>query len=166
MANTKELTKQYEQLSEKERAALMITADINNDDHEFRKLKASAPVKWFRIKGDRESEIGSAWLLAHKDYLISKNFLLRRLLMAGNLGKEEAVHFYTALLLQEQAALDLAFYDVLAEHNLPIYQELLEGFCCEISNKWTELAENESIKRGEFYKEYSALFSATCTASL
>ncbi len=166
MANTKVLTKQYEQLSEKERAVLMITADINNDDHEFRKLKASAPVKWFRIKGDRESEIGSAWLLAHKDYLISKNFLLRRLMMAGNLDKEESINFHTALLLQEQAALDLAFSDVLSEHNLPVYQGLLESFGCEVSIKWADLAEDESIKLGEFYKEYTELFSATCKTGL
>lgn len=166
MANTKGLTKQYQQLSEKERAQLMINADINEDEQEFQRLMESAPVKRFRIRGDREHETFNAWHWTHKDYLLCKNFLSRKLLMAGNLLDEEDYKPSAHSLLQEMTALDLAFVDVLETHGLPINEYFLKAFGCEPDFIDKKLDEVDKIKEGVIYQGYLDLFESTCTKAL
>lgn len=162
MINNKTIINCYQQLSEKERALLMIHANINDDDQEFKRLRASAPTKTFKVWSNKESEIGNAWIQVHRDFLILKNFLYRKLLMVGNLLDNDDLQFNTKSLLLEHVALDLAFINTLKFHSLPVDEPLLKVFSCDIYLIDLEQENIEDIVQGALYKGYAELFSGTC----
>ena len=65
--NLAKIEKHYSKLTVDERARLMITARMRDDDTEVKKLVASAERRRFAIRANDESDICEAW---HKAQLI------------------------------------------------------------------------------------------------
>ena len=161
MANSKSVANQYQQLTEHERARLMINADLNDDDQEFQRLKASAPIKTFTIRGEKESEIGNAWKNAHKDFLLCKHLINHNLRMCIDVFEDEIeLRQYLEPLWLEMKTLELAFTDALASANLPVFHDLLKEFIGPLPIQTASPAEGLNIRQGRCYNQYHGLFSA------
>jgi len=167
MISDKALVKQYRQLSEIERAALMVTASMNDDSRELQRLKASAEIKQFSITADKEAEICTAWETVHKDYLVVRGHLNSQFLniyiqffAEPDVPNKKAGGHHSRECLAEIQALDIAFIDTLEGAGLPLNEELVEGFGFQPqeTHKQTDPHSGDDLRISEWYSNYSTLF--------
>jgi len=157
MINTKAVAKHYQQLSEKERALLMIQADMNNDEQEFLRLKTSATFKTYSIRADKECEIAQAWFWAHKDFITCKSFLHRKMLIARSSPESES---FCELYGMEFEEMDMAFIDVMKTCDFPINHTLIENFGCGLAVD-LKISNEDDVREGGYYPQYFDLFMYT-----
>ncbi len=156
MNKTNRLVKHYEKLNKKERSLLMINANIKGDKPEYKRLLSSASVSTFQIRGDYETEAVKGWYSIHKDFIICKDSINKRLLVS-EIFDDSSMSEDT---LPNIASLEVAFTQVLKKYDLPVHHEMIDAFGCELVMK--DMTEDiiNIIKQRKLYQDFEETFDS------
>jgi hypothetical protein len=169
--NLAKVEKYYSNLTVDERARMMMSAHMRNDESEVKKLVSSAERKNFTIRANDESDICEAWHKAHL-ILISLNAEshikeLKCALTCLSLATAEdkvldedlAERAFNLELFYRQGrkVTLLAFHDWIEKHSLPFENELLE--VCGVEMSLLDSEDKNEIRKHQDYIDAASVFT-------
>lgn len=169
--NLAKVEKHYTNLTVDERARMMISARMRDDDVEVKKLIASAERKGFNIRANDESDICEAWHKAHLILIcLNAESHIKELRCAltcyDHVSKEdddfdeelgEKVFNLGLFHRQARKLVLLAFMDWIDEHELPFEKELLEA--CGIELALLDKENKDDLRKHISYDDIYTLFT-------